>query len=91
MESASHWTISHTAASVWRVTVVLCVTSRGNCSTPAAAWPANTAAARSLTQEMPTVTVRVDTLENSVTQVGLLLLYKSFISKVLFTLQLYLS
>lgn len=72
MESASHWTLSRTAVSVWRVTAAPCVTSRGSCSTPAVACPANTAAARSQTQETPTVTVKVATLGNSVTQVGLL-------------------
>lgn len=74
MESASHWTVSHTAANVWRVTAVPCVTNKGNCSTPAAGWPANMVAAKSQTQETPTVTVKVVTLENFVTQVGLLIL-----------------
>lgn len=71
MESASHWTLSRIAASVRRVTAVPCVTNMGSCSTPAVACPANTAAARSQTQEMPTVTVKVATLGNFVTQVGL--------------------
>lgn len=72
MENASRWTLSRTAASVWRVTAVPCVTNRGSCSTPAVVCPANTAAARSQTQEMPTVTVKVAILGNFVTQVGLL-------------------
>lgn len=72
MESASHWTVSHTAASVWRVTAVPCVTNKESFSTPAAGWPANMDAAKSQTQEMPTVTVKVATLGNFVTQVSLL-------------------
>lgn len=72
MESASNRTFSRTAASVLRVTVVPCVTNRESCSTPADACPANMVAARSQTQEMPIVTVKVATLGNSVTQVSLL-------------------
>lgn len=70
MESASHWMLSRTAASVWRVTAGPCVTNRASSSTPADACPANTAAARSRTRGTPTVTAKVATLENSVTQVG---------------------
>lgn len=72
MESASRWTVSRTAASVWRATAVPCVTNRGSCLTRAAGWPANTVAAKSQTQETPTVIVRVATLGNSATQVSVL-------------------
>lgn len=71
-ESASHWTFSHTAVSVWRVTVVPYVTNRGSCSTLAVACPVNMVVARSQTQEMPIVIVKVATLETFVMQVGLL-------------------
>ncbi len=74
MESAFHWTHSHTAASVTMVTAVPCVTNRGSCSTPAVACPANTVAAKSQTREMPTVTVKVGTPGNFVTQVRFLCL-----------------
>lgn len=70
MENASHWTLSRTAASATRVIVVPSATKRRSCSTPVDTWPANTVAARSQTQEMPTVTVKVATPGNSVTQVG---------------------
>ena len=70
MASVFPWTCSRTAVSVWRVTVVPCVTSRGSCLTPAAATTVNTGAARSLIQERPTATVRPDTPESSVMQVG---------------------
>lgn len=72
MESASHWTLSRTAASVWTVTAVPYVTNMGSCSTLAVACPVNMGAARSQTQEMPTVIVKVATLGNFVMQVGLL-------------------
>ena len=72
MECASHWTPSLTAVSVWRVTAAPCVTNRVSCSTPVVACPANMVAARYQTQEMPTVTVKVATLGNFVTQVGFL-------------------
>lgn len=72
MESASPWTVSHTGVSVWRVTVAPSVTSRESCSILAVACPVNMAAARSQTQEMPFVIVKVATLENFVMQVGLL-------------------
>lgn len=71
MESASHWTLSRTAASVQRVTAVPCAINRGSCSTPADACLASMGAARSQTQEMPTVTVKMATLGNFVMQVGL--------------------
>lgn len=71
MEDASHWTVSRIAASVTRVTEVLCVTRRESCSTPAVVCRASTVAVRSQTLEMPFVTVRVATLGNSVTRVGL--------------------
>ena len=71
MESASRWPASRITASAQRVITAPCVTSRGSCSTPAAAWPASMAAARSRTRETPTVTVRVATPESSATQVGL--------------------
>lgn len=72
MASASHWMLSLTAASVWRDTVVPCVTSRGSCSTPAVACPANMDAARYQTQETPTATVKVATPGNFVILVSLL-------------------
>lgn len=71
MEDASRWTVSRIAASVTRVTEVLCVTRRGSCSTPAVAWRASTVAARSRTLEMPFVTARVAILGSSVMLVGL--------------------
>lgn len=69
MESASHWTLSLTAVSVMRVTVAPSVTSKESCLTRAADCPANTAAVRSQTQEMHTVTAKVATLGNFVMQV----------------------
>lgn len=71
MESASRWTVSHTVVSVTRVTVVHSVTNRENCSIHVAAWLANMVGAKSQTLEMPTATVNVATLGNSVMQVGL--------------------
>lgn len=70
MEDASHLMVNRTAASVLKVTVGLCVTSRWSCSIHAAACPANMVSARSQTREMPIVTVKVDTLGISVMQVG---------------------
>lgn len=72
MESASHWTLSHTAVNVWRVTVVPYVTNKGSCSTLAVACPVNMGVARSQTQEIPIVIVKVATLDTFVMQVGLL-------------------
>lgn len=88
MESASHWTLSRTAASVWRVTAGRCVTSRASSSTPADACPANTAAARSRTRGTPTVTAKVATLESSVTQVGSLGQTENFKTKVFIVIAL---
>lgn len=70
MENASLWILSHTAVSVQRVTAEPCVINKGSCLTPAVTCPANMVAARSQTQEMHTVTVKVAIPENFVTQVG---------------------
>lgn len=71
MGSASHWMLSRTAVSVRRVTVAPCATNKGSCLIPAGACPANTAAARSPTQEAHTVTVKAATPGSSAMQVGL--------------------
>ena len=83
MDSASHWTVSLTAASVWRDTAVPCVTNRGSCSTPAVACPASMAAVRSQKQGTPTVTVKVATPGNCVMQVGFLRRRSRPITKVM--------
>lgn len=75
MGSASHWTPSHTAVSVTRVTAVHSATNRGSSSIPVGACHANTVAVRSQTRATPTVTVKVVTLVNCVTQVGVLIVH----------------